>query len=154
MGEGAAAREPPAAAPVALQERVIMPTLTLKLAPPPSQETQERLAAALTRLTAQALGKRADLTAVIVEPVALMQWHLGGVPARRPTALLEVSITEGTCSAVQKAAFIEGAQALLRSALAEGDEFEDVSYVVVREWPAADWGYGGRTQASRQQAVA
>jgi 4-oxalocrotonate tautomerase len=133
---------------------VIVPTLTLKVAPAPSQEAQELLAAALTRLTAQALGKRADLTAVIVEPMALAHWHLGGAPARRPTALLEASITEGTCSAEQKAAFIEGAQALLRTALAQGGEFEEVSYVVVREWPATDWGYGGRTQASRQRAGA
>jgi hypothetical protein len=29
---------------------------------------------------------------------------------------------------------------------------EDASYVIVREVPASDWGYGGRTQLARRRA--
>jgi 4-oxalocrotonate tautomerase len=130
-----------------------VPTLQLKVSPPPAPATQATLAAALTRLTAQALGKRAEVTAVIVEGLPSAVWHVGGAVASQATALLEISITEGTCGAEQKAAFIEGAHALLREALGPGGDYAEASYVIVREWPATNWGFGGRTQAARQAAA-
>jgi 4-oxalocrotonate tautomerase len=127
-----------------------MPTLSVKLAPTPADDVLRSLAHTLTDITVQTLGKRASVTAVVFEPIAASHWWIGAQPPTQPTALLEISITAGTNTAAQKAAFIEAAQAALQQHLAAGGRLEPASYVVVREWPATDWGYDGRTQRARQ----
>lgn len=129
-----------------------MPVLTLQCAPLPPAEVQAGLAAALTRLTAELLGKRPEVTAVLLQ-AAPLSWFIGGEPATEPTALLEISITAGTNSAAEKAAFIAQAHALLQDRLAPGGRLAAASYVVVRELPATDWGYGGLTQDTRRRAA-
>lgn len=129
-----------------------MPTLTLKTCPPQDAPRRRALADALTRITAQTLGKRPEVTAVIIDGVPPGQWFIGGRPAQRATAWLEVNITAGTNTDVQKAAFIEAAFAELQHQLAPDDSLELASYVIVHELPAADWGYGGRTQQARRPA--
>jgi 4-oxalocrotonate tautomerase len=86
--------------------------------------------------------------------VPAARWHIGGAPAEQPTALLEISITQGTNTQEEKAAFIQAAFAELRRQLAGGGVLAPASYVVVRELPARDWGYGGITQWARKQALA
>jgi 4-oxalocrotonate tautomerase len=127
-----------------------MPTLTLKVAPLHEPERYASLARVLTHITADTLGKRAEVTAVVIEEFPAAWWYVGGRSVQRPTALLEISITEGTNSAAQKAAFIEAAFAELRRQLAQDGAFEAASYVIVREVPATDWGYGGQTQQARR----
>lgn len=127
-----------------------MPTLTLKLAAPQDPQRDQALATALTRISTDTLGKRAEVTAVLIEALPVARWFIGARPVQRPTALLEISITAGTNTAAQKAAFIEAAYAELQARLAPGAALEEASYVIVREVAAADWGYGGRTQQARQ----
>jgi len=129
-----------------------MPTLQLKLTPSLAAPAQAALAAELTQLTADLLGKRPEVTAVMVEPLPAQQWFIGGAPVLQATAWLEISITAGTNTPAQKAAFIEAAFAVLQRQLGAGQPLAEASYVIVRELPAGDWGYGGRTQAMRQQA--
>ncbi len=74
-------------------------------------------------------------------------------PVQRPTAWLEICITAGTNTDVQKSAFIEAAFAELQHQLAPGGALEAASYVIVHELPAGDWGYGGRTQQARRPAA-
>lgn len=131
-----------------------MPTLTLKLAPLHDPGTYPALAAALTRITSTTLGKRAALTAVVIEDLPDATWFVGGRALRRPSALLEISITAGTNSAAQKAAFIAAAHAELARQLGRQGQLEEASYVIVRELPATDWGYDGQTQAARRTARA
>lgn len=127
-----------------------MPTLQLKLTPVLPAPAQAALAAELTQLTATVLGKRPEVTAVLVELVELVpQWFIGGVPVAQATAWLTISITAGTNTAAQKAAFIAAAHALLQRHLGT---LAPASYVIVHELPATDWGYGGQTQAARQAA--
>ena len=127
-----------------------MPTLTLKLAAPPDPARDKALASALTAITASTLGKRAEVTAVLIEELPAARWYVGARAVQRPTALLEISVTEGSNTAAQKAAFIEAAFAELQSRLAPGAALEEASYVIVRDVPATDWGYGGKTQQARQ----
>jgi len=132
-----------------------MPTLTLKTSFPLAAPAARRIAAALTDLTARCLGKRAEVTAVMVEAGCVAAWTIGADLAHPPTAWLEISVTAGTNSAAEKAAFIEAAYALLaqlpETAQGMGPEgLALASYVIVRELPATDWGYGGRTQQARQ----
>jgi 4-oxalocrotonate tautomerase len=129
-----------------------MPTLRLKIAPLQNPERYESLARALTQITARELGKRPEVTAVVIEDLPPAQWFIGGRQAERPTALLEISITQGTNTPPEKEAFIEAAFAELQRQLAPGSALEEASYVIVRELPATDWGYDGVTQWERKRA--
>ncbi len=131
-----------------------MPTLVLKLSPLQNPERYQTLASALTDLTVQLLRKRREVTAVIIDDLPGARWHIGGAPVAQPTALLEISITEGTNTEEEKAAFIAAAFAELQRQLADDGVLTTASYVVVRELPASDWGYGGRTQQARKLALA
>lgn len=130
-----------------------MPTLVLKVSPPQGGERCRQLAAALTDMTASLLGKRHAVTAVIIDELPAGRWHIGGLAPAQPTALLEISITQGTNTSNEKAAFIEAAFAELQRQLADGAALAEASYVVVRELPASDWGYAGHTQLARRQAL-
>jgi 4-oxalocrotonate tautomerase len=127
-----------------------MPTLQLKIAPLQNPEQYRRLAQALTALAADHLGKRPEVTAVVMQDLPAAQWFVAGHAVQRPTALLEIDITAGTNTPAEKAAFIEAAHAELRRQLGAGGELETASYVIVHELPATDWGYDGRTQRARQ----
>ena len=89
-----------------------------------------------------------------MEDLPVTRWHIGGKPVEQPTALLEISITQGTNTQEEKAAFIQAAFAELQRQLAGDGALATASYVVVRELPASDWGYGGRTQQARKLALA
>lgn len=129
-----------------------MPTLNLKLAPLSNPQRYALLAAALTRITADALGKRADVTAVIIDDLPAARWYIGAAAVQQPAAQLEITITAGTNTPAQKARFIAEAFAELRRQLAPEGPLAPASYVTVREVPASDWGYGGLTQQARLQA--
>ena len=130
-----------------------MPTLHLTVAPLQSPERYQALASALTSLTAKILGKRPEVTAVIMEDLPAARWYIGGRVAQRPTALLEISITQGTNTAEEKAAFIQAAFDELQRQLGDlAAPMEEASYVIVREVLASDWGYGGQTQLARRNS--
>ena len=129
-----------------------MPTLDLRIAPLQNPERYTALARALTRITSEVLGKRAEVTAVMIDDLPAARWHIDGRPVDRPTAMLEISITQGTNTAAEKKAFIEAAFAELQRQLAPGSALEEASYVIVRELPAGDWGYDGVTQLERKRA--
>lgn len=125
-----------------------MPTLHLHTFPLQDTADLGRLAQALTHLTARVLGKNAEVTAVLLHTLSPGQWFIGGAAPAQPTALLEIDITAGTNSAEEKAAFIAAAWDVLEREL--GGPLAPASYVIVRELPATDWGYGGQTQRARQ----
>lgn len=125
-----------------------MPTLQLKITPPQSAERLGLLARRLTELSTEVLGKRREVTAVVVEELWPGRWFIGGRNPREATALLEIRVTQGTNSAREKEDFVAAAWEELQQQLGP---LEEASYVVVQEVPASDWGYGGRTQAARQR---
>ncbi|MFN7444533.1 MAG: tautomerase family protein [Curvibacter sp.] len=124
----------------------------MKLSPPAAPPVQDVLARELTGLTASILGKRAEVTALMIQELPATRWYIGAAPVQRATAWLEVSVTTGTNTAPQKAAFIDAAFAALQLHLGAGQPLAPASYVIVREVPASDWGYAGQTQWARQQA--
>jgi 4-oxalocrotonate tautomerase len=131
-----------------------MPTLQLQISPPQTASRYRALADALTQITHTQLGKRSEVTAVVIDELPTTRWYVGGHPVQCPTALLEISITQGTNSIEQKSAFIATAFAELERQLGNEKGLEPASYVIVREVPATDWGYHGHTQASRRQGAA
>ncbi len=129
-----------------------MPTLHLQVAPLQSPQRYQALAQALTRITADTLGKRPEVTAVLIDDLPAARWFVGGQVVEKPTALLTIRITQGTNTADEKAAFVATAFAELHRQLAPGSTLEVASYVQVHELAATDWGYGGKTQLARRQA--
>jgi 4-oxalocrotonate tautomerase len=128
-----------------------MPTLQLKLSPPQPAARVAALARRLTELSTDLLGKRKEVTAVVVDELMPGKWFIASHRPEQVTALLEISVTQGTNTEAEKQAFIAAAFRELEQQLGP---LEEASYVVVRELPAADWGYGGMTQAARRQLVA
>lgn len=127
-----------------------MPTLQLRIAPLQNPERYTALAQALTALTARVLGKRPEVTAVLIEDLPAARWHIGGQATTEATALLQIDITAGSNTEAEKAAFVAQAFAELQRQLGAGQPLASASYVSVRELPPTDWGYGGRTQAARR----
>ena len=109
-----------------------------------------RLQTEMTELMASALGKRADLTSVLVEQPAAAGWSIGGTPAK-VAAHVDATITAGTNSLEEKARFVEKTMRLLKNVL--GFELHPATYVVVTEVSANSWGYDGRTQEGRRLAA-
>ncbi|WP_168224835.1 tautomerase family protein [Rhodoferax aquaticus] len=131
-----------------------MPTLLLKVSPLQNPAEYHALATELTQLTAEVLHKLRGVTVVIIEDIPAARWHIGGQVVDRPTAFLEISITAGTNTDAEKAAFVAKAYAAIQAVLAPWGSLAQASYVVVRELPAANWGFGGQTQAGRRAALA
>ena len=98
-----------------------MPTLQLKISPTQSPGRHQKLAQALTRLTAQHLGKRLEVTAVMIEDLPDGHWFVAGAEVSGATAWLEISVTAGTNSPQEKASFIAEAFAELQEQLGAGE---------------------------------
>lgn len=106
------------------------------------------LAAVLTDLTVERLGKKRELTVVTVGRVPLADWFLGGagLAPGQSGAVLEIRITAGTNTKGEKAAFIRDVFAALAERL---PGLVPASYVALHEPPADAWGYAGLTQEYR-----
>ena len=126
-----------------------MPYLNVRLCAPESAETSGEVAALLTELTADLLGKKRALTSVTVDYVSADHWYVGGqamASQRATTFYLDIKITEGTNSKDQKAAYVAKVFAGLEAVLGT---LHEASYVVIHEVRADAWGYEGRTQEFR-----
>jgi 4-oxalocrotonate tautomerase len=128
-----------------------MPILTLTLSANAQLKDEKALALDLLNLSAQVLHKRAEVTSVVFQRVALGAWWVGDDAPSSVLAQLDIRITQGTNSEVEKAAFMAQAFALLPTHLAQGQQLHATSYISVQELPATDWGYGGVTQQQRRE---
>ncbi len=126
-----------------------MPILTILLGTSPNADLARHVADDLLGLTAEHLGKRADLTSIAVQFVAPSHWFIGGKAVDqtgRTTAFVEIRVTDETNTKAQKARWIAAVHASLAQRLGA---LHDTSYVQVQDVRAAAWGYGGRTQEAR-----
>lgn len=105
------------------------------------------LQAGITGLLETILRKRPELTAVLVEEVAVAGWAIAGRPAQ-VAGHIDVKVTAGTNTADEKADFIEAAAGLLRAAV--GPLTDPATYVVIHELASDAWGYDGVTQEQRR----
>ena len=129
-----------------------MPFVTLKVAGPAlAPGLVAELQRSITALMAEVLGKRADLTAFLIEPSVPGHWAVAG-SAVEAAAHLEAKVTQGTNTAEEKARFVAEAHALLVRLLP--GPLPLATYVVVHEVAAEAWGYGGLTQAQRARDAA
>lgn len=105
--------------------------------------TRRTLAEGLTGLAVSALGKSSARTIVHVDVVPATRYFVDGRPLTDALdAHVEVSITLGTNSAAEKAAFIAGADELLTDVLGPLARCG----VALHELHPESYGYGGVTQ--------
>jgi 4-oxalocrotonate tautomerase len=131
-----------------------MPTLNLKISPLQNPQRYAALGAALTRITHDVLHKNPQVTVLMIDDLPAARFMVAGRDAALPVACLEIDITAGTNTADEKAQFIQKAYAELQRQLSTGQiGLNPASYVIVRELPGSDWGYGGVTQAARRAAI-
>jgi len=107
-----------------------------------------RLGAETTRLMAEVMGKRREVT--VVEVVATTSaWFVAGAPVAGPAAYADIKITRGSNSEAEKARLLADFQRMLTEELGP---LSAPAYVVIHEIPGTDWGYDGQPQASRMAA--
>jgi len=111
------------------------------------------LQVAITRLMADILRKKAELTVVHVDAQADAAWSVNGLPLADGQLAWQMTafITAGTNTVEEKASFIAHAHETLQGML--GPSLAP-TYIVVQELANTDWGYDGKTQAARAQATA
>ena len=124
-----------------------MPLILITLAGQPAAPTTiAALQRDTTRLMRDVLHKDAALTVVAVTQLPAGSYAADGRAVGNAASLL-ATITAGTNSATDKAAFITAATRMLSAAIGDSDA---PVYVALQELPASDWGYEGRTQAARR----
>lgn len=126
-----------------------MPMLQLKVSPPQDARRRTLLAQRITALTHETLGKRVPVTALVIEDLPKDRWFIGAEPPPEAAAWLEISITQGTNTNDEKQAFVERTWQELAQQLGP---LAEASYVIVREVPATDWGFGGMPQEARKKS--
>jgi 4-oxalocrotonate tautomerase len=128
-----------------------MPILTLKLSAHANLKNPNALAQNLTVLSTQLLHKRSDVTSVVFQRVHAQDWWVNGDAHDEVLMQLDIRVTQGTNTELEKATFIAEAFALLPKHLADGQQIHATSYISVQELAATDWGYGGYTQQQRRE---
>lgn len=127
-----------------------MPFIRATVLPPDADEAvAEHLRAGLVKLATTVLAKASDVTSVLIEPVRQGAWFVGGARAT-VAAHVVITVTAGTDTPEQKAAFVEQTFALLRDLL--GSALPEATYVVVNEAAPESWGFGGKTASIRRRA--
>ena len=128
-----------------------MPFVHVRTATRLTSDQSNRIRHGITQLMAATLSKKAELTAVLIEPAAgEATWGIGGEPVA-VAAHIDATVTAGTNTEDEKATFIGQAHALLRDVL--GNRLPLATYVVITEVPSASWGYAGHTQAHRAASL-
>lgn len=112
-------------------------------------EVQAGLASGVTALLEKDLLKEPEVTVVHVNLVPADRWFVAASRIEQVTgAHLEVSITAGTNTAQEKAAFIEHAYELLAAQLGP---LPAAAYVALYELDGESYGYNGVTQLARRR---
>jgi len=128
-----------------------MPILTVKVSATRTPELAQRINDTLLELTSRVLGKRRDLTAVVIDFVDPRDWFVAGrslAELKQSSFYFDVKVVDETNTKAEKASYI--AQAFEAFAGLLGDLHPE-SYIYVQDVRAAAYGFGGRTQEFRHQ---
>lgn len=126
-----------------------MPYLNIRLAAEPSQGTAEKISSILLKHTTELLGKNPDVTAVAVDFISPELWFVGGKRVKDlhvATFSLDIKVTEGTNTKIEKAAYCKKVFADIESITGP---VSPASYIVIQDVRADSWGFQGKTQEFR-----
>lgn len=128
-----------------------MPILNIKVSATRTPELSARINELALDLTTRVLGKRRDLTAVVIDYVDPHDWFVGGkslTEHKLASFYFDVKVVDETNTKAEKARYIaeafEGFAALL-------GPLHHESYVHVEDVRATAYGFGGKTQEYRHQ---
>ena len=128
-----------------------MPILNVKVSAQRTAQLSERITETLLELTSRVLGKRRDLTAVVIEYVDPHDWFVAGkslAELGKASFYFDVKVVDETNTKAQKTRYV--AEAFEAFARLLGDLHHE-SYVYVQDVRATAYGFGGRTQEFRHQ---
>lgn len=128
-----------------------MPILHVQVSAQRSPELSERITEALLELTSRVLGKRRDLTAVVIDYVDPRDWFIAGkslTELEKSSFYFDVKVVDETNTKAEKARYVAEAFELFESLLGN---LHTESYVYVQDVRASAYGFGGRTQEYRHQ---
>ncbi|HYC01851.1 MAG TPA: 4-oxalocrotonate tautomerase [Azospirillaceae bacterium] len=127
-----------------------MPIITIRYAALDTGfDRQDEIAEAALEASTAILGKRRELTAVVLSRVAPADWYVAGksLAAHGLSSFqLDIKVVDGTNTKDEKARFIE---AMFRRMGELLGALHEESYVYVEEVFADAYGYGGLTQERR-----
>jgi 4-oxalocrotonate tautomerase len=131
-----------------------MPIIQVKYSAPQRHEPlQAKVAAKVSALSAEFLGKDPAVTAVIVEEVPAHRWFCGGrslADQGLASFWLDIRVTDSTNTKDEKANFIAHTFSAMQSILGP---LHEESYVHVNDVHAYAYGFGGLTQEQRYVAA-
>ena len=126
-----------------------MPILNVKISGKKSAETTRQINELLLDLTHRILGKKKEVTAIVIEYVDHDLWFVSGrllSEQGKNSFYFDIKLTDETNTKDEKAQYIkeafEGFERIL------GNLHEE-SYIYVQDVRAASYGYGGKTQEYR-----
>lgn len=128
-----------------------MPILNVKVCAHRTPELSDRITEALLELTSRVLGKRRDLTAVVITYVDPHDWAIAGkslAELKKASFYFDVKVVDETNTKAEKARYVAEAFEVFAGLL--GDLHPE-SYVYVQDVRASAYGFGGRTQEYRHQ---
>ena len=128
-----------------------MPILNVKVSAQRTPELSARIAETLLDLTTRVLGKRRDLTAVVITFVDPADWYVAGrslADLKQSSFYFDVKEVDETNTKAEKARYITEAFAAFEGLLGA---LHPESYVYVQDVRATAYGFGGRTQEYRHQ---
>ena len=128
-----------------------MPILNVKVSAQRTPELSARITETLLELTSRVLGKRRDLTAVVIDYVDPRDWFIAGTSLadlKQASFYFDVKVVDETNTKAEKARYV--AEAFEAFAALLGNLHPE-SYVYVQDVRATAYGFGGRTQEYRHQ---
>ena len=131
-----------------------MPYIHVQVSGSPDDALAERIADAATRLTAQVLGKKPELSAAVVDFIPSRRWRVADrvLQDGQPRAFhWMVSITDETNTKAEKAAYLAAVHQAMDELLGGAAAH---SYVHVADLRGSAYGFGGLTQEYRYQHAA
>jgi 4-oxalocrotonate tautomerase len=128
-----------------------MPILNVKVSAVRTDALSAQITETLLELTSRVLGKRRDLTAVVIDYVDPRDWFVGGkslAALKQASFYFDVKVVDETNTKAEKARYV--AEAFEAFAALLGDLHHE-SYVYVQDVRATAYGFGGKTQEHRFQ---
>lgn len=127
-----------------------MPYITVRISKTVSTPQAQQLATGITNIMTDILHKQRSLVAVSIDSIPASQWFIASESVdeqQNTTAFVSALITAGTNTEAEKSHAIAALFDLLTDTLGV---LAVASYIVLDCLPATNWGYSGKTQASRK----
>jgi len=129
-----------------------MPILKVKVSGEKSTQKSEDIKNMLSDVTQRILGKKPEVTSILIEFVPTDSWYVAGdslKTAQKSSFYFDIKITDETNTKDEKARYIQEAYDGFCRIL--GDVHEE-SYIHIEDVRAGTYGYGGKTQEYRYHA--